>query len=473
MPRSVALLLPLALSAGFSLGLAAQEPASRPGGSVRGVVYDSLLRQPLSGVTVWIDDTTRTTTDARGRFFFGDVPAGERRLKFDNPELDTIGFPRASKAITVTSRRETQADLGVPSLATLYRHLCGRRLPTAPHNTPLASLLVGTILDPATGRRVARARIQASWLSAESDEPPFFQRQTLETRSDSVGGYVLCGLPVGQDISLIAAGGPDLTGVVDVPVTRRHFAVQNLYVSLDSSATDSATGLRLGTAVIIGHIRTEYGPLPDVEVGVDGAAAAWRSGPDGGFRLDRLPAGTQVVLARAVGYGALRQVVHLRGGDTVRLTLTLHRLTTLDTIRIIGHRNPDVVALMTRLEQGFGYIMTGDRLLSAEDVPALLGTVPGLAVAGPPNIGCTQGSRNDEHCFRIVRAHNAAAFSSPRDCRAKIWVDGHPSSEVQLAMIQPRDLIAVEWFPDQATLPQRYATATDCAMLLVWTRALR
>lgn len=473
MRRPLVLLLPLALSACLALGLAAQETASRTGGSVRGVVYDSLLRQPLAGVMVWIDDTTQTITDTRGRFLFSDVPAGERRLRFDNPELDTVGFPRMTRQITVASRRETHADLGVPSLATLYRHLCSRRLPTASHDAPLASILVGTILDAATGRRVALARVQASWLSVETDAPPFFERQTLETRSDSLGGYVLCGLPVGTGISLIAAGGPDLTGVVDVPVTRRNFAVQNLYVSLDSSTTDSATGLRLGHAVIVGQARTEYGPVPDVEVGVDGAAAAWRTGPDGGFRLDRLPAGTQVVMARAVGYGALRQVVHLRGGDTVRLTLTLHRLTTLDTIRIIGHRNPDVVALMSRLEQGFGYIMTGDRLLSAEDVPALLATVPGLAVAGPPGVGCTQGTRNDEHCFRIVRAHNAAAFSSPRDCRARIWVDGHPSSELQLAMIQPRDLIAVEWFPDLATLPQRYATANDCAILLVWTRALR
>src|SRR6202035_6043797 len=76
--------------------------------------------------------------------------------------------------------------------------------------------------------------------------------------------------------------------------------------SASASVTDSAAALPLsGTAMLTGIVRgTGDAPLTSAEVRVRGASARGTTDALGRYSLSGLPAGTQVLDVRHLGYGA-------------------------------------------------------------------------------------------------------------------------------------------------------------------------
>src|SRR5207244_10783896 len=94
-------------------------------GSVRGVVYDSLISAaPLEGAEVWVEGTNRTArTDAAGRFELTALAAGHYRLSFDHPLLDSIGVAAPPVVVNVAAGGATAVPLATPSPAPADRPL--------------------------------------------------------------------------------------------------------------------------------------------------------------------------------------------------------------------------------------------------------------------------------------------------------------------------------------------------------------
>ena len=445
--------------------LAAQRIQQAPG-SVRGSVFDSMLGAPLPGATIWLDDRSASAiADGNGQFQLAGIAAGDRVLLLSHPALDSLGLPELPRRVTVTSGREVRADLAVPSLNTIYRFICKAPMPVGLRGVQVQGVVIGTVLDAASRRRVKGALVEASWLAQQNANSARVGRSILQAVTDSVGDFHICGVPVDRTITLVASGAFIPTGSVDLMSNARGLMHQNLYVSLDSAVADSS-GFR-GRAVVTGVVRDESDrPIVDAEVWVEGAASRARAGRDGSFVLPQLPGGTQVLMTRAVGYGARRQPLELLGSDTVRVTVTLRHITTLDTINVLARANPELNELSERLRQRIGYTLTGDRLLGAGNTYALLGSVPGLLLVGQQAMGCTPRATTTNTCFTVTQVGRG------QDCRAHIWLDGHPSSELDIGMVRPAEIVAVEWFADQAVIPARYlpSPAEMCAVLLVWTR---
>ena len=84
-------------------------------GSVRGTVVDSTTRQALSGVTVQVQGTQRsTTTGPEGTFAIGDVPTGSVVVR-----ATRIGFAPRQQVVTVTDGGTAEAQFELSPQASL------------------------------------------------------------------------------------------------------------------------------------------------------------------------------------------------------------------------------------------------------------------------------------------------------------------------------------------------------------------
>src|SRR5690606_6049228 len=86
--------------------LAVTQVALAQSGSVRGRVLGSDTREPLTGVTVLLEGTTKgASTNAAGEFNIMDVPTGTYNLR-----ISYVGYTFPRQSVTVTSGGTT--DIG-------------------------------------------------------------------------------------------------------------------------------------------------------------------------------------------------------------------------------------------------------------------------------------------------------------------------------------------------------------------------
>ena len=79
---------------------------------------------------------------------------------------------------------------------------------------------------------------------------------------------------------------------------------------------------------------TSLAPIAGATISLLGSPISAQSGENGRFRIVALPAGEYVVLARRLGYASASVTLHVDGGDTLRPSFALRRVTPeLDTVR--------------------------------------------------------------------------------------------------------------------------------------------
>lgn len=94
-----------------------------------------------------------------------------------------------------------------------------------------------------------------------------------------------------------------------------------------------------GTARLTGFVHGPEGvPIAKVEVRVLGTAASTRTDAAGSFSLAALPAGTQMLVVRHLGYASVETPVELREGTTTTRTVRLRRVVSLDSVRVVATR---------------------------------------------------------------------------------------------------------------------------------------
>jgi hypothetical protein len=430
-------------------------------GEVTGVIFDSLSAAPLRGALVWIENSLLSTvSDGRGRFHFDSVPAGPRLILFAHPELDSIGFPQFGRRVMVSAAVPSTATLAVPSLATIHRSLCGAALPTVRRGQQLPGIIFGAVSEASADTRLAGARVEVSWVEVDFQRQRRVEihRRSVDVRSDGLGNFYACGVPSGQMVSLGAATTNSASGRLDVLIGPRRVTRQDLRIALDSTIALDSAGKLTGRAVVFGMVRAESGgPLRDVQALVDDAGSEAASDAAGRFVLTNLPAGSHMLMVRAIGYAALRVPVQLRAADTVRVAVTLHQLTVLDTITVAAPRSTLLAEMADRVRSGWGHTLVGDQVRRAAQMSAVLWQLPSIQV------------RDTGRRLWIV-GHVGA-----RECAATVWIDGFRADAEQLQLLRPRNIVAVEWYPRDSQVPMRYAPPSfdRCGVLLVWTDMVR
>ena len=133
-------------------------------GIIDGVVLDSEGSEPVEGVVVFLDDSTRVTTDADGRFQFSGLVEGYHGLRAVDPVLDSLGLSPDLVFFEARPGDVTSASLRFSSLDALMTDRCG--LDAFSGNEAILTgdegILTGLVLDH-KGEVAVGARISVEW----------------------------------------------------------------------------------------------------------------------------------------------------------------------------------------------------------------------------------------------------------------------------------------------------------------------
>ena len=428
-------------------------------GLVRGVVFDSLLGTPLEGARVYVLGTSLSYfTDAGGRFRLDSVPSGPQLIGFDHADLDSAGFANNTRRLVVAGGRPTVVTLAVPSLTTMRRAVCASE--TVPDRD--SGVVFGSVADAERGRRLGGARVLVSWTTAgrSSDGRVVVGRPFLETRTDSLGYYYVCNVPTDIIVTTVAQAGRFVSGVTELLLGRRAIARRDIAVTLDSStAVVESSGLRRGRATIIGTVTDENQlPRPSARALVDDTEGEVYSNEQGRFVLTNMPAGSQTLMVRMVGFTAVRMPVLLRNDDTTRVTVALRALTVLDTLRVTATRRGsqnELNDLESRMRAGFGFFLRGEEVKRRTSMRSVLQGLPSLQIEG-----------RSTYNFRLQTLVSGAP------CAVNLFVDGMRTTTEAIQSYRPDQLVAVEWYPRSAQAPMRFISGgtSVCGVMLIWTR---
>ncbi len=153
---------------------------------IEGIVFDSIRGRALAGEPVTVDGTGYTTrTDSLGRFTLKTLLAGEYRLT--SARLDSLGYAPGRVTRMLRPGGSFRADLTIPPLDRVHRHLCGGRL------LEIGEYVVhGTVRDERADEPLPDVPVTVSWLAPDLDAA---RPTEIEVRTDERGWYHVCGVP--------------------------------------------------------------------------------------------------------------------------------------------------------------------------------------------------------------------------------------------------------------------------------------
>lgn len=422
--------------------LAAQRGLAR----VRGIVFDSLRGKPLGNASVSIAGGHFTTnTGPSGRFEFDSVPTGTLIITARHALLDSIGLPGLSTKATVTEDGDDDINLAVPSFATMWRVACGDRRP--PRDS---GIVYGTIRDAESSRPIANASVEVSWSDFVLQQQKIRQRRWhIDTKSNSAGGYAICGVPADISSQLHTKAESAESGVLDLPIGATRVQRRDLLIA----ATDSNARGRLRGTVIdhLGAIVT------DAVIRVDSSSEG-RTDSSGTFELTRVPAGTREVKVLAIGAEPMTIVADILPRETTTLSVQLRPVYTLNTVTTTGTRGARVFAaeFEVRRKSGFGYMQDSTDIARYPQFINALRSFPSLNVQQRPTT-------------LVITVPNGKGG----DCQPDVLIDGARGTFNHLLDLMSNEIGGVEVYTHASHIPSRFVPAgiqPQCGMILVWTK---
>ena len=323
------------------------------GGRLEGTVTDSVHSRPLAGVRVVAlaadtrpDHRGVASTDSTGRYHVDSLPPGRYRVGFESPLLDSLEITLAPREVAVSQGAVATMDLALPPAAKLRSAVCSGA--TVPADR---GVLYGHIVDAATEAPLVGAVVTVVWREISVDRQTLRSESNLRTTSvtaDSAGWYRACGVPTGTWLSFLVQHrertGTAVRAVVDdsLGIAIRHLSLDQTGPVATSLASDSGAISRevaSGTARLTGVVRGPAGqPLASAELRVVGTNAVGRSDASGRYSLRDLPAGTQVLGVRRVGYLPTEAAFELRSNAAINGDVRMERIVILDSVRVVALR---------------------------------------------------------------------------------------------------------------------------------------
>lgn len=459
-------------------------PVAAQRATVFGTVYDSLNARPLAGADVQMASSDlhggvlHGRSDSRGRFQIDRVPAGEYLVGFTHPFLDSLGLEAPPRTVVVYEQTaQLQFALAIPAALSIRAQLC-------PATSPVDSsgLMLGLLRDADTDARLDGGIVFLEWTEVVvTSEGIETERKSVRAKATSAGWYAVCGLSTAGPIAAHAERGDDASGYVDVRVPPRgmlhrdfmvpHGAAATLVASGDLADAADSTGVasasvRRGSSALSGLVRNGQGePLGGAQVMVWGSGITATTREDGHFTIGGLPAGTQTVETRYVGFAPSRMAVNLASGRNVAIAITMsERADVLDEVTVFGAERQLANALAgfnQRRKLGFGHFIT--RADIEEKRPMrftdLLRHTPGLRIVSTGGID-----------YDIVAAHGNMMGGA---CRPTIFINGVllANSEGIDMMVEPQEIAAVEVYNGVGETPPQFKGGLkgECGSIAIWT----
>ena len=451
--------------------LGAQSPAT---GTIAGTITDSIRAKPAVGATVLLtrlspepSELRTTVTDDKGRFRFDTLVAGRYSIAFATDYLDSLSINVPPREVALATGRLERVDFTTPSGATLRAVACPGIALTRDRGAVIGDVTNADSETPLSGAQVAVSWIE---LSVDSAMHAVTTPRGGVVAADSQGHYRLCGVPTDTYLMVqvqdSGRAGSALTLIVghDGGVIRRDLSLSpasaRSIASLDSAAAAAArhdtitAPLLTGNATLAGVVHTAAGgAMPDAEVRVRGAAGMARTDSSGRFTLTGQPAGSQLLETRHIGYLLSQTPVELRSGKAANASVTLTRIVSLDSIRVIARRNRYPEFERAR-KGGFGRYLDESEIEKRHPLETsdLFRMMPGFRV---------QGFGLDA---RVVSTRGRISFSG--ECTPNVVIDGMQHQEINL--LYPGDVGAIEAYPGPSGAPMQYDSA--CGVIVIWTK---
>ena len=448
---------------------------------VIGVVVDSIHEGKLAGAIVSVVGTNRHgTTDEQGQFRIDSVPPGEYRLTLSHPELDTLGLAVTTQPIGMPVGRYAVVRLATPSQAAVLDVYCHGKLLAGPGG------VVGRVLDadadtPDSGAHVSLVynALQGP-IVALTKQPPTVR----EARVDDHGMFAVCGVPATLKGKLSAEFRRQATAEVPVEFSDGQFlALAMLHVASPDTAApppppvapvrggkgaapvvaSNVTGLRTGRAAVSGRVTDEVGrPLAGVDVSLEGAAPTTTSGTDGSFTLHGLPAGTQALVLRHVGYSLTDVTVDLSNIAMRRAEVKMAPAPPmLARVTVEGKRDKGLrdVGFTTRSKAGIGEYLTEDQIAERQptQMTDLFTQMRGIRVDYSSGYPMLEDSRDASGgCVSYVIDGNPTPMPDPQDFND---------------FMHPDEISAVEVYTS-AEAPAQFQVGgnSSCEVIVIWTK---
>jgi hypothetical protein len=444
--------------------LSGQAPAATPGASSAvGTVFDSVRLRPLVGARVRLDTTDMVATvDRDGRFRLEGIPDGSHYLRVEHPFLDTVGIVLRSPVQRYSAGSSFVGELATPSPETLINMVC---TPAWRARGPAA--LMGRVREADSGTPATGAKVSLVWYEIEVSSGIRRTPRLREVNVGPDGTYRICGLPPQLDGRVQVLRGELTSGDIlinfgdDLLFLRSmSIAAPSAVIATSDSSRPEAPRTLQGTSRLVGKVLNNAGqPLVGARVQVDGTTRVASTRSTGDFVLDSLPAGTQTVSVRLLGYAPTEQAVDLSSREARSVTIKLTDFVpVLEAVRVSATRERalDAVGFARRKRTGQGHYLEGDQIntnsLYFSDV---LRVVPSVRVQSIGGRQMITSSRDINGCVAI-------------------WVDGNQWQQLQPGdideFVKPHELAAIEVY-SAATAPAEFqSTRTgSCTTIVAWT----
>jgi len=438
------------------------------------MAFDSVRLRPLVGARIRLDSSSLVTvTDGDGRFRLEGIPDGPHQLRVEHPLVDTLGIAMRTPVATFGGAETKVVEIATPSQESLVALFCA---PAWRARGP--GLLVGRVREADSGAPATGAKISLVWFEITTDGGV---RKTPRIREGQVGPdgiYRICGLPAELDGKAQVIRGGVTSGDVPISFGQDVVALRSLSVAQAGTITEEPTPALdstnkavtqapapprvFGSAKLTGRVVNKANlPIAGAHVQLDGANRATLSRANGEFTLDSLPAGTQTVSVRKLGFAMTETAVDLSSREASRVTLSMDDFVpVLETVRVsaVRERALDDIGYARRKRLGQGYYIDGDQLASRgmTRFSDVLRQAPGISIQRKGDKQFISDSRD------------------PVNGCVNFWIDGNQWQQLEAGdvddFLRPGEVGAIEVYSASSTPPEYSGVARgSCKTVIVWT----
>lgn len=375
--------------------------------------------------------------------------------------LDTLGIALRSPVDTYVAGGTLVAELALPSPETIIPMFCS---PAWRARGPAA--LVGKVREADTGVPATNAKVSLVWYELDVSGGVRRAPRVREVTVGADGLYRFCGLPAQLEGKLQVLRGTLTSG--DIPIAFGHDLLMLRSMSIAPAVATTVPGdtakaaapVLIGNARLVGRVVNNAGrPLSGARVQIEGTTRVATSRANGDFVLDSLPAGTQSVSVRLLGYAPVEQPVELSSLEPRNVTIRLADFVPmLEAVRVTAQRERalDQVGFSRRKRSGLGHFLDGDQInTNALNFSDVVRIAPGIRVV-------PVGQRN-----MITSARD------PNGCVA-VYIDGTMWQQLEPGdiddFVKPHELAALEIY-NATNTPAEFTSARQgsCMTIVAWT----
>ena len=443
---------------------------SRPALVLEGIVSDSVTSAVLPYAQVEIvGSALHATTDTLGRFTIPNLVGSAHTISVQTSVLQRAGL--AFKTQVVLWQGQGTINLRVPNGITGTSRDCGL---SASASEPSDGAIAGTVFHSGDTATMAGARVQAVWreVTVRRSTTNGFESVTkrLDTKTDALGAFRLCGVPYNTTVTVYAATTSGLSGH---SAAMSPAAGQVLKVDIAVYNKRAVVG---GVRGYIQNAETKQ-PIQFARVEFPALGLTTHSGADGRYQLPQMAVGSHTLTVRQLGYGPLDATINIERNTLTEHNIFLTKVQSLDSVVI------EATMAMHSFEEhravGIGRFLTRDDLAKREQrsLSAVFQDFSGAAIMSGTGTNAFVARARGPQSLSGAELHVGEKGTKPA-CYAHVYIDGKPyylgregDRLFNLNSMSVNEIEAIEFFAGPAQTPLEYSNLkATCGVIVIWTR---